>query len=92
MPKHTGNILLTQDKTDKSAFRKTMSTFRDSFIEHEGIVKKNKSLIKERDELAKDMIMDTHLDYRLKNNSEAKVNQKMFSMKQHARKLADSYL
>jgi hypothetical protein len=51
-----------------------MSTFRDSFIEHEGIVKKNKSLIKERDELAKDMIMDNHLDYRLKNNSEAKVN------------------
>jgi len=69
-----------------------MSSFRGSFIELESIVKKNKSLIKERDERAKDQIMDVHLDYRLKNDSEAKVNDKMFSMKQHARRLADSYL
>ena len=55
-------------------------------------MKKNKSLIKDRDERGKDNIMDIHLDYRLRNDSEAKVNEKMFSMKQHARKLTDSYL
>lgn len=63
----------TQDKTSKSEFRKTSSTFHNSFVEFENIVKKNKSLIKERDERAKDLIMDTHLDLRLKHDSENKI-------------------
>ena len=69
-----------------------MSSFHNSFIEFENTVKKNKSIIKERDERAKDLIMDTHLDMRLKNNSEYKVNEKLLNMKQHAKKIADSYL
>ena len=42
--------------------------------------------------MAKDVIMDTHLDMRLKNTSEHKINEKMLNMKQHAKKISDSYL
>ena len=38
------------------------------------------------------MIMDTHLDVRLKNYSEYKVHEKMLNMKKHAEKIANSYL
>ena len=36
--------------------------------------------------------MDVHLDLRLKNNSNFKVNEKMFSMRQQAKKISDCYL
>lgn len=55
-------------------------------------MKRNKSSIKEKDEGKKDEIMDVHLDFRLKNNSSFKVNERMSSMKQHAKKIAGSYL
>lgn len=55
-------------------------------------MKKNKSLIKERDELLKDEIMNNHLDLRLKNNSSFKISEKMSSMRQHAHKVANAYL
>lgn len=55
-------------------------------------MRKNKSLIRERDELRKDEIMDSHLDLRLKNTSSFKISERMGSMRQHARKMANSYL
>lgn len=69
-----------------------MSSFHNSFIQHEDIVRKNKSLIKERDERKKEEILETHLDVTLKNQSSYKVAEKMQSMRHHARRLADSYL
>jgi hypothetical protein len=69
-----------------------MSSFHNSFIHNEDIVRKNKSLIKERDERKKEEILETHLDVTLKNQSSYKVTEKMQSMRHHARRLADSYL
>ena len=41
--------------------------------------------------MKKDEIMDTHLDLRLKHDSTARVNDKMESMRKHARKMAYDY-
>ena len=55
-------------------------------------MRKNKSVIRDRDERRKDEIMSVHLDLRLKNDSNSKVNEKMLSMRQQAKKIADCYL
>jgi hypothetical protein len=42
--------------------------------------------------MKKDEIMETHLDFRLKNISSLKVTERMNSMRQQAKKLASEYL
>lgn len=49
-------------------------------------------MIKEIDEEGKDRIMNVHLDLRLKNHSNFKINEKMSTMRHQARKLANDYL
>jgi len=49
-------------------------------------------VIKETDEVKKDMIMDIHLDLRFQNNSSFKIREKMNSMRQQAGKVANAYL
>jgi len=55
-------------------------------------VRKNKSQIKEYDEMKKDHIMDVHLDLRFHNNSSFKIREKMTSLRQQAAKVANAYL
>jgi hypothetical protein len=49
-------------------------------------------VIKDYDEMKKDEIMNLHLDLRMTNNSSFKIREKMGSMKQQARKIANAYL
>lgn len=51
----------------------------------------NKSAIYERDELAKDRIMRTHLDMRLRNSATSDINTRMGTMRGQAQKLANEF-
>jgi hypothetical protein len=51
---HTCIIIAIQDKTSKSFFRHTVSTFKNSAMEWSSTVQKNKSSIREFDEQKKD--------------------------------------
>ena len=83
------NIL---DRTEKSSFRQTASTFRNSAREWNSRVQKNKSLIKEHDENEKDKIMRIHEDLSFRNTTSFKMNEKMNSFRMQARKTAFEYL
>jgi hypothetical protein len=54
-------------------------------------VQRNKSAIRAHDEMKKDEIMSVHLDLRLKNHSSARVDDRMESMRKHAKKMAYDY-
>ena len=51
----------------------------------------NKTIIYEKDEEAKDKIMRSHLDMRLKNNNAYKINEKMTTLRHQANKLAQDF-
>lgn len=51
----------------------------------------NKSAIYERDEMDKDRIMKNHLDMRFRNSASFKINEKMGTMRNQAKKLANEY-
>ena len=51
----------------------------------------NKSAIYERDELAKDKIMQGHLDLRLRNTAAFRINENLGSMRNQAKRLAKEY-
>lgn len=42
--------------------------------------------------MKKDVIMNTHLDFRLTNNSSFKIREKMNSMRHQASKISNAYL
>lgn len=49
-------------------------------------------MIYERDEAAKDNIMQTHLDMRLRNTSSFMVDERMSSMRNQAKKLSNDFM
>lgn len=83
--------MISQEKTEKATRREIVSSYRNSNIEWDNRVKMNKTIIYEKDEEAKDKIMRSHLDMRLKNNNAYKINEKMTTLRHQANKLAQDF-
>lgn len=92
MLKYTCIFAFTQERTNNSFFRQSVSPFRSTASEWHKIVHQNKSAIRSEDERKKDEIMGIHYDLRLKNTSSFKVSERMNSMRLHAKKMASEYL
>lgn len=72
----------------QASFRQTVSSFRSSGREWLERVQKNKSIFKERDDQKKEKIISLHLDMRLQNAASYRLNERMSSMRNQAKKLA----